>query len=74
MNFHQIFIEIATAPTISNGFLWNYMYTYYLGQSSHLLLLIFLKLAFFIIFFTNFHQIFIEIATAPTVSNGFLWN
>ena len=25
MNFHQIFIEIATAPTISNGFLWNYV-------------------------------------------------
>ena len=23
-------------------------------------------------FFTNFHQIFIEIATVPTISNGFL--
>ena len=45
-------------------------YSYYLGQSSHLLLFSFLKFAFF--FNTNFYQIFIEIATAPTVSNGFL--
>ena len=29
MNFHQIFIEIATAPTISNGFLWNYVQLLY---------------------------------------------
>ena len=54
MNFHQIFIEIATAPTVSNGFLWNWG-TYSLSQSSHLLLLRFLKLPFFI-----FWRIFIQ--------------
>ena len=47
------------------------MYTYYLGQSPHLLLFSFFKFAFSL-FFTNFRQIFIEIATAPTISNGFL--
>ena len=29
---------------------------------------------FLMVFFTNFYQIFIEITTAPTVSNELLWN
>ena len=36
-------------------------YTYSLGQSSHLILF---KL---FVFFVNFHPIFIQIATAPTI-------
>ena len=77
-------------------------YSYYLGQSSHLLLFSFLKFAFSmdsfetrytnyslgqsshllfrfltcVIFFfggggANFHPIFIQIATAPAIFNGF---
>ena len=44
--FSSKFIEIATAPTISDGFLWNYVHLLSLGQSSHLLLFIFFKFAF----------------------------
>ena len=44
MNFHQIFIEIATAPTIPMDS-FETLYTCYLGQSSHLF--IFVKFGFF---------------------------
>ena len=71
MNFHQIFIEIATAPTISNGFLET-MYSYYLAQSSHRSSSFqFFEMCIFFIFGANFHPIFIQIATAPTIFNGF---
>ena len=46
-------------------------YTYFLGQSPNFVLF---RNLYFLIFIMNFHQIFIEIATAPTISNGFLWN
>ena len=42
-------------------------YTYFLGQSSHLLFR-FLKCVFFS-FLGEFHPIFIQIATAPTIFN-----
>ena len=42
-------------------------YTYSLGQSSYLLLLRFLNFLFY--FLANFHPIFIQIATAPTIFN-----
>ena len=61
MNFHQIFIEIATAPTISNAFLWNYLQL--LSRSVFTSSFQFFEICLF--FNTNFHQIFIEIATAP---------
>ena len=121
MNFHQIFIEIATAPTIPNGFLWNYVHllsrsvftsssfqffliciffffyefssnfhwnrycsysfqwiplqlcTLILWVSLHIIFADFWNLYFFI-FWLNFHPSFIQIATAPTIFNGFLWN
>ena len=46
-------------------------YTYFLGQSPNFVLFRILKFGFSD-FFMNCHQIFIEIAAAPTVSNGFL--
>ena len=70
MNFHQIFIEIATAPTVSNEFLCNYVHLFsgsVFTSSSQ----IFRNLYFFI-FWPNFHPSFIQIATAPTIFNGFL--
>ena len=48
-------------------------YTYSLGQCSHLLRRFF-EICIFFIFWPNFHPSFIQIATAPTIFNGFLWN
>ena len=48
------------------------MYCYYLGQSSHLLLFSFFK--FFFFFFWGGGRIFIQIATAPAIFNGFHLN
>ena len=45
-------------------------YSYSLVQSSHLLFRC-LKFVFFN-FLENFHPIFLQIATAPTIFNGFL--
>ena len=66
MNFHQNSLKLLLLLHFSMDS-FETMYTYCLGQSSHLLLFSFFKFAFFL-FFTNFHQRFIEIATAPTVS------
>ena len=57
MIFHQIFIEIATAPIQFPMDSFETMYSYCLGQSSNLLLFSFVKFAFFIFyeFSSDFH-------------------
>ena len=70
--FYKIFIEIATAPTISNGFLWNYVHLLSRSVFTSSSFEIFEICIFYLL--VNFHSIFIQIATAPTIFNGFLWN
>ena len=92
MNFHQIFIEIATSSTFVNGSLYvrgqRFLRSVWVNWFEKLpkkvkyifdiqnggLAAILFEICILYFFFTNFHQIFIEIATVPTISNGFLWN
>ena len=70
MNFHHICLlkSLLILQFPMDSFETRYTS---LGQSSHLLLFGFLKFVCFY-FLANFHLIFIQIATAPTIFNGFL--
>ena len=72
MNFHQNSLKLLLLLHFSMDS-FETRYTYFLGQSPNFVLFRILKFGFSD-FFTNFHQTFIEIVTAPTISNGFLWN
>ena len=70
MNFHQIFIEIATAPSFpmdsfetSTLILWGSVFTSSSFEIFEICIFYFLA---------NFHPIFSQIATAHIIFNGFL--
>ena len=70
MNFHQNSLKLLLLLHFSMDS-FETRYTYFLGQSPNFVLFRNLKFGFSD-FFMNFHQIFIENATAPTISNAFL--
>ena len=70
MNFHQNSLTLLLLLHFSMDS-FETRYTYLLGQSPNLVLFRILKFGFSDLFM-NFHKIFIDIATAFTVSNGFL--
>ena len=68
MNFHKNSLKLLLLLHFSMDS-FETRYTYFLGQSPNFCSF---QNFGFSDFFMNVHQIVIEIATAPTISNGFL--